>query len=77
MPYFVYQVTGELPAGALTLLDSFDNYRDARALARTKRAEAPKRGPGAVRIVFSETAELAENLLRAPREEPILQEWEK
>lgn len=78
MPYFVFQVAGDDPASApLELLDSFDAYRDARSLARARRKENQKAGPKAVRVVFAETAELAEALLRQPREAPILKEWEK
>ena len=77
MPYFVYQVTGALAeAGALELLGEFAGYREARTCARARRAELGG-DPGAVRLVFSETAELAEALLRAPRAAPTLREWEK
>lgn len=78
MPYFVFQVAGDDPASApLELLDSFDAYKDARNLARARRKENPEAGPKAVRVVFAETTELAEALLRQPREAPILKEWEK
>ena len=78
MPYFVFRAESDpANAGALTLLDSFDAYRDARSLARATRKENPETDPGSVRVVFAETAELAEALLRQPREAPILKEWEK
>lgn len=77
MPYFVFHIDGEpQKAGALKLLGTFEQYREARALAREKRKELDA-GPKAVRLVFGETQDLAEGLLRAPREAPILQEWEK
>lgn len=78
MPYFVFRAEGDpANAGALALLDAFDAYRDARSLARASRKENPDADPKAVRVVFAETAELAEALLRQPREAPILKEWEK
>ena len=78
MPYFVFQVAGDdLASAPLELLDSFDTYRDARSLARARRKENQEADPKAVRVVFAETAELAEALLRQPREAPILKEWEK
>ena len=78
MPYFVFHAEGDpVNAGELTLLDTFDTYRDARSLARTNRKKNPDADPKAVRVVFAETAELAEALLRQPREAPILKEWEK
>ena len=78
MPYFVFQVASGDPTSApLELLASFDAYRDARLLARTRRKESREADPKVVRVVFAETAELAEALLRQPREAPILKEWEK
>lgn len=78
MPYFVFQVASGDPTSApLELLDSFNAYRDARSLARTRRKENQEADPKTVRVVFAETAELAEALLRQPREAPILKEWEK
>lgn len=78
MPYFVFQVASGDPTSApLELLDSFNAYRDARSLARTRRKKNQEADPKTVRVVFAETAELAEALLRQPREAPILKEWEK
>ncbi len=78
MPYFVFQVEGDNPTTRkLSCLSSFDAYRDARSLAREERRKQPDLEPQAVRVVFAETEELAEALLRQPREAPILKEWEK
>ena len=78
MPYFVFHVTGKLQkTGSLSLLGEFGNYREARTLAREKRGELDTADPASVRLVFGETQDLAEALLRTPREAPILQEWEK
>lgn len=78
MPYFVFQVEGADPASHdIGFLQVFENYRDARTLAREERAKRPDADPKAVRVVFAESRELAEGLLRQRREAPILQEWEK
>lgn len=78
MPYFVFQVEGADPASRdINFLQVFENYRDARTLAREERAKRPGAGPETVRVVFAESQELAEGLLRQRREAPILQEWEK
>ena len=78
MPYFVFQVEGDEPAKRrMQCLDSFDAYRDARALARAERRKQPEAAAQAVRVVFAASQELAEALLLQPREAPILQEWEK
>ena len=78
MPYFVFQVEGTDPSNRqLTCLASFENYREARTLARGERGKRPDAGAEAVRVVFAESQGLAEGLLRQRREAPILQEWEK
>lgn len=78
MPYYVFQVEGEEPARRrMRCLGSFAAYRDARTLARAERRKQPEAAAQAVRVVFAASEELAEALLRQPREAPILQEWEK
>lgn len=78
MPYFVFQVEGANPESrVINFLQVCENYRDARTLAREERAKQPDAGPETVRVVFAESQELAEGLLRQRREAPILQEWEK
>lgn len=78
MPYFVFQVEGANPESrVINFLQVFENYRDARTLAREERGKQPDAGPETVRVVFAESQELAEGLLRQRREAPILQEWEK
>lgn len=78
MPYFVFQVEGTNPESrVINFLQVFESYRDARTLAREERAKQPDAGPEAVRVVFAESRELAEGLLRQRREAPILKEWEK
>ncbi len=78
MPYFVFQIEGANPeTREIHFLRSFEAYREARASAREERAKRPDAEPEAIRVVFAESRELAEGLLRQPREAPILQEWEK
>lgn len=78
MPYFVFQVEGANPESrVINFLQAFESYREARTLAREERAKQAGAGPEAVRVVFAESQELAEGLLRQRREAPILQEWEK
>ncbi len=78
MPYYVFQVAEDAAVhDRFTELNSFEAYREARDFARAQREEQPDLDARSIRIVFSESAELAENLLRQPREAPILREWEK
>jgi hypothetical protein len=77
MPYFVYFVTVN-PANntkKLEYVDKLDSYKEARELARTKRAEM---GAANVnhdcRLIFAKTQPEAEKLLSAPREERIIGE---
>lgn len=98
MPYFVYRVHGDVSGGAASssigdlvrdaagrrfeLLDVFDRYQQARALARARRAEDAKAAAAgaaadAVRLVFAADQSEAEALLAEKREAPILREWEK
>ena len=78
MPYFVFQVEGANPESrTINFLQAFENYREARASARDERARQPGVGPESVRVVFAESRELAEGLLRQRREAPTLREWEK
>ena len=78
MPYFVFQVEGADPSSRdLNFLQAFENYREARDFARQERAKQPGAEPETVRVIFAESQELAEGLLRQRREAPILQEWEK
>lgn len=78
MPYFVYVITkgssGE--TRRLELIESFDHYRDARALARDRRGKPLERGEE-IKIIFAADQNEAETRLREVREAPVLKEWEK
>ena len=78
MPYYVYKIsTGS--AGIvknLELLNQFDVYKDAKALARELRA-AGTDNRTSVKLIFAQTELEAEQRLTEVREQPVLREWEK
>lgn len=77
MPYFIYYVTVN-PANntkSLEYIDQLENYKEARALARTKRAEMESGNPNReCRMIFAKNDVEAEKLLSAPREERVIGE---
>lgn len=77
MPYFVYYVTVN-PANnvkKLEYIDTKDNYKEARALAREKRSALEDKSiNNDCRMIFAKTQVEAEKLLSAPREERIIGE---
>ena len=77
MPYFVYYI--DQPAGgnkkALEHLQTFDNYKSARALTREQRAELKSQSSTRdCRLIFAKNQTEAEKLLSAPREERVVGE---
>ena len=79
MPYFVFQLKKDARdyVQDLNLLDQFENYKDAKQMARSKREELDVDQPGEVKIMFADSQEFAEKKLMERREAPILREWEK
>ena len=77
MPYFVYYVTVN-PANntkSLEYIDTKENYKEARNLAREKRSELGSETPNKeCRMIFGKNEVEAEKLLSAPREERIIGE---
>ena len=77
MPYFVYYVDqpSESNKKSLEHLETFDNYKAARSLAREQRArlktETSERD---CRLIFAKNQTEAEKLLSAPREERVVGE---
>ena len=65
MPYFVYEIH---PPKRLTLVDSFEGYRDARARARELRAALGTDTEQTVRVIFAQSSEAAVRLLQEVRE---------
>ena len=77
MPYFVYYVTQHADSQRKTLehLQTFDDFKTARNLAREKRAELKAAGDGRdCRLIFAKNPTEAEKLLSAPREERVVGE---
>ena len=79
MPYFIYKLTKNNLAQVkdVELIDQFENYKDAKNLARNKRAELNLKDPSDIKIMFADNEGLAENKLLENRDAPILREWEK
>jgi len=78
MPYFVYKITdSNSNEQNLELQTSFDDYRDARDLARSMRAEQNANDSVIIKIIFADNEQEAEARLTETREAPILREWEK
>lgn len=77
MPYFVYYVTqhADSPKKSLEHIETLDNYKAARALARERRAALGDTGNGRdCRLIFAKNQVEAEKLLSAPREERVIGE---
>lgn len=78
MPYYVFKITQPTPIlKNLDLQDSFENYREARTLARSLRAELPANSPITVKLILAGSELEAEIQLQEKREKPIVKEWEK
>lgn len=77
MQYFVYHITSVSPVVKnLKKVDSFEKYKEARALVRSLRAEE-KDESVTYQVIFAENELDAEEKLQEKREAPILEEWEK
>jgi hypothetical protein len=77
MPYFVYFVTqhAENNRKSLEHLETLNDFKSARNLAREKRAEIKASGGGHdCRLIFAKNQAEAEKLLSAPREERVVGE---
>jgi len=79
MPYFIYKITSG-SAGAikeLECLEKFDNFKEAKKHIRDKRTDFDNDSRIALKMIFAENEFEAEQRLSAPRDAPILREWEK
>jgi len=77
MPYFVYYITQHTDSNRKSLehVETFDNFKAARDLARRKRAELQSEGGRRdCRLIFAKNQVEAEKLLSAPREERVVGE---
>ena len=77
MPYFVFYVSQEEARKVRSLehLETFENYREARSLAREKRAALVEAGDNReCRMIFAKNQVEAEKLLMTPRDERVIGE---
>ncbi len=77
MPYFVYYVVQQTDSPKISLehIQTFDNFKTARNLAREKRAELQHAGDARdCRLIFAKNEIEAEKLLSAPRDERVVGE---
>ncbi|CAA6818550.1 MAG: Unknown protein [uncultured Thiotrichaceae bacterium] len=78
MPYYVFKITQptELIKN-LDFQDSFEEYKEARELARSLRKALPLDSGVTVKMQFAANQLAAEEILMEKREEKIVMEWEK
>ena len=79
MPYYIYKITSG-STGALKnleLVDQFDVFKQAKKYIREQRPEVEKDSRTSLKMMFAESEFEAEQRLSAPRDAPILREWEK
>ena len=79
MPYYVFKITPGLSEMIknLELQQQFDAYRDAKAFARSMRAQIEPDNDILIKVMFAGSQLEAEERLQEHREAPILREWEK
>jgi hypothetical protein len=79
MPYYIYRISES--AGSvvkhLELLATYDNYRDAKQLAKKTRSEMDTSEPAQIKVMFADNELMAEEQLLEKREKPVVMEWEK
>lgn len=76
MPYFVFKYQNN-KFRSVEHIDTFDVYKDARALLKDLRKKKSPDNPNAYKVVYAEDALEAEMLILEKRDAPILREWEK
>ncbi len=76
MPYFVFKYQNN-KFRSVEHIDTFDVYKDARALLKDLRKNKSPDNPNAYKVVYAEDMLEAEMLILEKRDAPILREWEK
>ena len=76
MPYFVFKYQNN-KFKSVEHIDTFDVYKDARALLKDLRKKKSPDNPNAYKVVYAEDMLEAEMLILEKRDAPILREWEK
>jgi len=61
----------------MELLETFENYKDARSYAREQRQNTDNDPQDTFKVMFAENPLDAEEKLSEFREKPIVKEWEK
>lgn len=79
MPYYVFRINES--AGALVknleLIETFENFREAKLFAKDTRAKAEVGDMSIIKVMFADNQLSAEEQLMEKREKPIVMEWEK
>jgi hypothetical protein len=65
MPYFIYRISAHRQ---LSMVTSFESYKEAREMARNMRAQALPEDQDTVKIVYAKNPEEAARMLSAKRE---------
>lgn len=74
MPYFVFKV---FPNKTCEQIGEFEQFKEARELARDTRANLTLQDNCTVKVMHAKNSSEAETLILTPRERPILMEHEK
>lgn len=79
MPYYVYRVESAQMAllKQLELIEQFDSFKEAKKLARDRRAELSGADSADIKVMFADNQLAAEEMLMEKREKPIVMEHEK
>ncbi len=79
MPYYIYKISPG-PTDIiknLELVTQFDNFKEAKNVAKTMRGELPAESIITVKVIFADTELDAEEKLSEKRAASIVKEWEK
>jgi len=79
MPYYIYKITSGSTGVIknLELVEQFEEFKVAKKYIREQRPEVEEDSRTTLKMIFGETEFEAEQRLSAPRDAPILREWEK
>ena len=77
--YYVYKISPTIAklVKPMELLETFENYKDARSYAREQRQNADNDPQDTFKVMFADNPLDAEEKLSEFREKPIVKEWEK
>ena len=79
MSYYIYKITSGSTGVVknLELVDQFDEFKIAKKYIREQRPKVEQDARTSLKMIFAESEFEAEQRLSAPRDAPILREWEK